>query len=120
MKTQTLSQIREDAIASSVYRPASVTQEPHTTLTQWQAFKVSTDDGQVTNHFMGYTGYEGRVCSGILEYDNITRKGITKSGRIYELIGTSGFNKDAMYVFSIWCSRFPKTTVFENISEQYE
>lgn len=107
------------AVASSVWRPTNVAIEPDTKLTQWQAHRVTTPDGISTTHFMGYTGFEGRVCSAVQAYDPKTRKGITKSGRVYELLGPPGFNRDALYVFSIWCDRFPETTKFEDVTKEY-
>ena len=114
-----LEQLMKDAVDASVYRPASVVQEPHTRLTQWQVHRVTTVDGFSSIHFMGYAGYEGRVCSSVQTYDPTTKRGITKSGRIYELIRDPGVNRDAMYVFNNWCSRFPESTIFENITHQY-
>ena len=115
-----MERVMKHAIATSVWRPADVSVEPDTKLVQWQVHQVTTpDDGLSTVHFMGYTGYEGRVCSAILEYDAKTKKGVTKSGRVYELVGDPGFNRDAIYVFSIWCDRFPENTIFEDITDQY-
>ena len=122
MAFEHIEEIMKHAIATSVWHPADVTIEPDTELTQWQVHKVTTDDGLSTVHFMGSTGGrygEGRVCSAILAYDTKTKKGVTKSGRVYELIGDPGYSKDAMYVFNIWCNRFPETTVFEDITDQY-
>lgn len=87
---------------TSVWRVASVTDEPETRLTQWRIFLVDGKD----IHFAGYAGNgwsgEGRVCSAVQTFDPTTRKGVTKSGRIYELVGDSGFNGDAMYVWGRW------------------
>ena len=83
---------------TSVWNVASVTDEPETQLTQWRIFFVDGKD----IHFVGYTGYEGRVCSAVQTFDPTTCKGVTRSGRIYELVGHSGFNGDAMYVWSRW------------------
>lgn len=103
----------------SVWKPASVTQEPNTILTQWRVFKVAADatNKESTIHFVGYAGYEGRVCSPVIEYDPETHKGVTKSGRVYELAGRSGFNSDAMYVWRIW--KDATNAVTTDITEQY-
>ena len=82
----------------SVWQVASVTDEPETQLSQWRIFLVDGKD----IHFVGYTGYEGRVCSAVQTFDPTTCRGVTKSGRIYELAGHSGFNGDAMYVWRRW------------------
>jgi hypothetical protein len=92
---QTLAEIIE---ANSIWRPASIQQEPHTKLTQWRVMRVENKD----IHFVGWAGYEGRVCSAVQSYDPSTKRGITRSGRIYELRDSSGYNGDAMYVWGRW------------------
>jgi hypothetical protein len=88
----------------SIWKPASVTQEPETKLTQWQVYKVKAL-GEETIHFNGYARYEGRVCSAVQEFDKTTMRGRTKSGRIYELVGEPGRNRDAEYVWNDWIGR---------------
>jgi hypothetical protein len=82
----------------SVWQVASVKDEPETQLSQWRIFLVDGKD----IHFVGYTGWEGRVCSAVQTFDPTTRRGVTRSGRIYELVGHSGFNGDAMYTWNRW------------------
>lgn len=95
--------IEKIAIASSIWRPKSVTEEPETTLTNWAVFSVNIPGEKPTIHFAGYTGSEGRVCSPVQTYDPETRCGITRSGRIYKLAqGREGLNGDSIYVWSHW------------------
>ena len=104
----------------SVWKPADVTAEPNTILTQWRIYRVKADfhgNGN-TIHFVGYAGYEGRVCSAIQTFDAKSRKGVTQSGRIYELAGNSGFNGDAMYVWDRWV-RMNGNPEIEDITETY-
>ena len=93
--------------ATSIWKPTDVTQEPHVRMHSWQVYlvkgKLSTDPVcQDTIHFNGYIGYEGRVSSPVLQYDAKTHRGVTASGRIYELVGASGYNGDAQYVWNRW------------------
>ena len=94
--------------ATSIWKPASVTQEPETKLTRWRVFLVKGNLGEGENkdtiHFVGYADYEGRVCSPVQTYDPTTKRGITRSGRVYELCGSSGMDRDAMYVWGRWCT----------------
>lgn len=108
--------------ANSIWRPASVTQEPETSLTQWRVMKVNSDFNthKDTIHFVGYAGYEGRVSSSVQEYDSKTKRGITKSGRIYELTGNSGFNGDAAYVWNMWVNRLGTDAVATDVTKEYE
>lgn len=100
---------------TSIWQAASVTAEPETQLTQWQIFLVNSKD----IHFVGYTGYEGRVCSAVQTFDPTTCKGVTRSGRIYELVGPPGFNRDAMYVWNRWLEINGDPTV-EDVTDTYK
>lgn len=114
---ETLAQMTEDI---SIWRPASVEQEPHTRLAQWRVFKVKgLQDEEETIHFVGRAGWEGRVCSPVTTYDSNTKRGITRSGRVYELFGPSGHNGDAMYVWARWCNINGIKEV-EDITKEYE
>ncbi len=96
-----LATLAETLEATSIWKVASVDVEPETGLTQWRVYRVGKDE-DTTTHFVGYAGYEGRVCSAVQTYNPMNRRGITKSGRVYELVGHSGFNGDAMYVWNRW------------------
>ena len=106
---------------TSIWRPCSVEQEPETILTQWRVFKVAGDFGGVpeTIHFVGNVGYEGRVCSPVETYDPVNRRGITRSGRVYELKGDAGYNRDAMHVWARWLNMSGSPTAVD-ITEEYE
>lgn len=122
MKIKELDHLCDIVTTQSIWKPASVTQEPETRLTQWRVMKVSADFNthKDTIHFVGYTGYEGRVCSAVQTYDPITKRGITKSGRVYELVGDSGFNGDAIHVWNVWFARVGTTAKVEDITDTYK
>ncbi|NIE63051.1 hypothetical protein [Burkholderia sp. Ax-1719] len=52
--------------------------------------------------FVGYSQEtrDGRVSAEIVDLDPATRIGRTASGRVYKLVGCSGINGDAEYVFT--------------------
>jgi len=106
MNKDDLQKLAEIAEKSSVWKPADVTEEPETKLINWQVYKVFIKDlGQQTLHFNGYTigkFSEGRVCSPVTTFDKNTMRGVTRSGRVYELIGKPGFHRDAEYVWNRW------------------
>ena len=106
----------------SIWKPHSVQQEPHTRLTQWRVMEVTAEfnDYAPTVHLFGYAGYEGRVCSAVQSYDPKSRRAITQSGRIYELVGSSGYNKDALYTWDRWVDRLGLTAVVKDITAKYE
>lgn len=106
-------------IQGGIWKPASITEEPETILTKWQVYKVENPNGSGWDiHFHGWTGWEGRVCSAVQEFDKETMRGRTRSGRIYELKGSPGLNGDAEYTWHRWLNIYgnPKT---ENITEEY-
>ena len=41
----------------------------------------------------------------ILKYDENTHRGVTQSGRVYELVGAPGYDSDAMYVWGVWLNK---------------
>lgn len=92
-----------------IWRVASIQQEPEVVLSSWRI--METPEG--TRHFVGYNENwrEGRVSSAIQEFDPVARVGRTRSGRIYQLHGASGYNSDADYVWAQWCriNRVPES-----------
>jgi len=114
-----IEKIQTSAINASIWRPNSVDQEPETRLTNWAVFRVDFPGDEPTIHFAGYTGYEGRVCSPIETYDPVTKRGVTRSGRIYELVADrSGLNRDAAYVWGNWL-RINDHPKFTDVTETY-
>ena len=80
----------------SIWDVAKVEQEPSITLTQWQIKKCV--DG---NYFSGWNiAGEGRASTRIVTYDEEAKRGVTKSGRVYQLEGEAGLNKEAEYVWN--------------------
>ena len=118
---ENLAAIAVFAEASSIWKPADVTQEPHVLLHCWQVYVVKGGTPAVpgdTVHFTGYTGREGRVSSPVLQYDAKTHRGVTASGRIYELNGSPGYHSDVQYVWNRWLGIMSHPDA-ENVSDQY-
>lgn len=107
----------------SIWKPTSVDIEPHVRLSQWRVYEVKADfnNSETTVHFVGDCGYEGRVSSAVKKYDPLNKRGVTQSGRVYELVGNSGYNGDAMHTWAGWC-RVCKATqdMITDVSNQYE
>ena len=101
----------------SIWKVAPITQEPDIELTQWQIMELPNGD----RHFVGYNarGWEGRVSSKVVTFDNDSVIGITESNRNYKLAGKPGFNRDASYVWNQW-RRINGVEEFEDISEQFK
>ena len=104
-------------ITGGMWKPTPVESEPVTRLAQWRAHKVQNINGEWDLHFHGYAGYEGRVCSKVVEFDKGKMIGRTRSGRLYELIGEPGVNGDAEYVWGNWLHMYGNPQI-EDISEE--
>lgn len=90
----------------TIWAIGPVTTDAATPLTHWQAFVVRMPalGGAETLHLAGHAAQysEGRVSSPVLDFDPVTATARTRSGRRYELVGTSGLNADARYVWHRW------------------
>lgn len=83
-----------------IWTTRPVDAQPSLTLVRWRIFQSDRHE----LHFVGYCAenYEGRVSSAIQNFDPVTQRGVTQSGRVYELFGPSGFDEDAQYVWQLW------------------
>ena len=86
----------------SIWLTRPVSEEPSITLTNWAI--IETVEPEPSRHFVGYhgAGREGRVSSPIVTFDAATLRGVTQTGRVYELTGSPGLNGDAEYVLGRW------------------
>lgn len=83
-----------------IWKVTPVSEVPEIVLADFSIIEV--DDG--VRHFVGYncTEREGRVSSAIVQFDIDRRRGVTRSGRVYELQGEPGWNSDAEYTWAAW------------------
>lgn len=91
-----------------VWVPRSVSEEPELRLSDWSVFEVTMGgSSERTRHFVGTSirDREGRVSSAVESFDAKTKRGVTSSGRVYELVGSrTGMNLDAEYTWNHWKS----------------
>lgn len=95
------------AIWGGVWMCAPVSQRPEIVLTDWHVFEVQLPNrNQRTRHFAGQNvaDIEGRASSAILTFDPETGRGITESGRVYQLQGRTDFTGDGEYTWGRWKS----------------
>lgn len=99
----------------AVWEVASVEEQPSLTLLSWRVVEIEAG----TRHFMGYCpeNQEGRVSTAIVSFDPATGKGITVSGRVYQLLGYPGADRDADYVWHTWC-RVNSVTSFVDVTDE--
>lgn len=84
-----------------VWSVASVCAEPTMSLGEWRI--LETEGG--SRHFVGCNlrDYTGRVSTEIQQFDPSQLRGVTLSGRVYQLVGSPGYSADAHYVWQCWC-----------------
>lgn len=101
-----------------VWKAAPVSVEPRIDLLQWRVMVIVPDG---TFHFVGLNAatYRGRVSSEIEEFDTDTSEGRTRSGRVYQLLGSSGFAGVAEYVWAEWCA-VNQVDSYIDMTEAYE
>lgn len=105
----------------AIWNTASVEDQPSLVLRSWRVYEVEDESGpeHSTRHFVGYVdrNAEGRASSAIQSFDKNTMRGVTRSGRVYELAGPSGVNGDAMYVWEHW-KRINQVTKVTDITNE--
>src|SRR5687767_11445644 len=84
----------------TVWTIAPVADQPEATLTDWQVMELPNGD----RHLVGYAveEREGRASSAVDTFDLAAMRAVTSSGRVYQLKGRPGWNKDAEYVWKRW------------------
>ncbi len=90
--------------------------EPFVFLSRWQV--METDTG--FRHFIGHNveAMSGRASTPIVKFDPETRRGVTQSGRIYELIAESGVDKNANLLWDVICAESGMTS--RDVSSEYD
>lgn len=83
-----------------VWNIASVADQPQLRLRRWCIYETDMK----TRHFVGWnvTDGEGRASTAISTFDEKTRRGVTASGRVYQLEGPPGHDPDGEYVWHAW------------------
>lgn len=106
-----------DLIEGGVHATAPVEEVPEIELARWAVLELP-DGGR---HFVGWnvTEGEGRVSSQIVSYNKETKIGKTRSGRTYQLVGESGVDLDALYVWNAW-RHINDVDEYKDVSEEYK
>lgn len=93
-----------ELLRQSIWAVPDVSAQPEVLLERWRVVEVQAADRQMERHFIGYNSKnrEGRVSTAIQEIDFATRRGVTRSGRVYELVGPPGHDPDGEWVWKNW------------------
>jgi hypothetical protein len=85
----------------AIRRADDVNVEPVVFLCPWRVFRL--EDG--SRHLCGGEGFfGGRVSSAVVSIDYGELTAVTRSGRLYQLIGEPGADADADYVWKEWAA----------------
>jgi len=92
------------AIFGGIWRTPGVTDQPVITLIRWRVFEIQVGSRKGERHLVGYNqeDWEGRVSTAIVSIDVAAMQCATKSGRVYKLVGPSGYDADGDYVWRAW------------------
>ena len=90
-----------------VWTFGTVEADPEVRLVRWRVLGASYIDGALppTRHFVGAcaSGGAGRVSFALETLDAGARRGLTHSGRAYELIGVPNRDSGAEQLWNMWC-----------------
>lgn len=88
-----------------LWATAAVEGRPEIWLSEWQVFEVKMPrKPHRTRHFVGWSIQDrsGMVSSQVESFDPASMRGVTGSGRVYELRGRPGWNADAEHTWRGW------------------
>lgn len=89
-----------------IWKIAPIAEEPTVVLRDWRVYEVDGvyEEG-ASRHLVGTkTGeWSGRVSSRIEQFDAAALRGVTASGRVYQLMGPRGFSAEGEYVWGAYC-----------------
>lgn len=80
--------------------------------------EAELSNGAKTRHIVGRHINIGRVSTAIQSFDKEKQRFTTRSGRIYQLKGISGTDKDSEYVWNRWCELI-NVTNFVDVTFEY-
>lgn len=108
-------QLIRDLIQTTIWRTSQVSEQPTIQLSRWSVMETQTGD----HHLVGYNmrDREGRVSTAISGFNPATSEVTTRSGRVYQLYGSPGYDSDGTWVWQIWSSRNGLTG--KDVTDQY-
>jgi len=108
--------------APNIWSQPPVGVEPAKWLESWQIYKVISSKSPMENfgfHFIGYDirCRQGAVSSKIDQFDPAMMRGVTRSGRIYQLVGMPGSDPDAQHTINGWIQ--VNQAVVQNATQEF-
>lgn len=108
--------------APNIWSQPPVAIEPEKWLASWQIYKAISSKYPMSNfgyHIVGFDvrGRHGAVSSKLEQFDPLKMRGITQSGRIYQLLGEPGVDPDAQYTLEGWSKQ--NQVVMQEATEEF-
>lgn len=94
-----------------VRRVQTAWEEPSVSLVRWRLTRVRHADGSVHRHVMGNGNGEGRISTRLHTIDLDAMSVTTRTGRIYRLLGSTGDDYDAAYLYARWLGTCGRTEI---------
>ena len=110
-----ISEILKAIKYGAIWSVPDIYEQPSISLIRWVVRETSRGE----RHFVGYNveDREGRVSSAIQSFNAETCKGVTQSGRIYQLVGPAGYDRSGDYVWRNWA--YAKGIEWKDVSIEY-
>lgn len=93
-------------MSSPTWVHAPVLEPPEVYLSEWSAFVSGWPDEThpLTTHLVGYRAATGksRTSSAVVRFDMQRRRAVTKSRKVYELVGPPNRESDARFMRIPW------------------
>lgn len=101
----------EEFLRDSLWKTPSVADQPMILLVRWRVLEARNAEFELERHLVGYNvdQHEGRVSTAIEHFDPTASMVVTRSGRVYHLMGPPGYDTDAVWVWEQW-SRLNRMT----------
>jgi len=95
----------ENKFEGSVWHSAPVSDKPRVVLVDWHVFEVQLPNrAERTRHFAGTKAQDGhgKASTAIVSFGPVARRGVTESGRVYELEGSAGLEVNVAAAWDAW------------------
>lgn len=94
----------EETLKASLWKTPSVADQPIILLVRWRVLEARNIELEIERHLVGYNvdQHEGRVSTAIQHFDLTARMAVTRSGRVYQLMGPPAYDSDGAWVWGHW------------------
>lgn len=84
-----------------VWESPSVADEPEVSISHWQILEISTGQRFFVGHDVRYN--VGRVSTPVCNFDPVSLRGETQSGRRYQMFGAPCHDLDGQWLWGLCC-----------------